>query len=114
MQIVWIVLGFLAIMQGGLVLVSRYQSQGSDFQDSNQPNNSNGVENTLATPLLSSYQELNSLSFKEMERNQGMRQDNSRNEFNIRGIGDEWNNDDEPQGILEDQLVRDCQEEARI
>jgi len=113
-QIVWIVLGFLAIMQGGLVLVSRYQSQGSNSQDSNQPNNSDGVENTLATPLLSSYQELNSLSFKEMERNQGMRQDNSRNEFNIRGIGDEWNNDDEPQGILEDQLVRDCQEEAKI
>jgi hypothetical protein len=112
----WIIFGLIVVMQGGLVFVSRSQSQDGDTHELIQANDSGGVEaSSRTTPLLSSYQELMSRPSSEtFEQNRVIKQKNSIDDFIIRDICEEWNNEDEPQGILEDQLIEECQEEPKI
>ena len=112
----WIIFGLIVVMQGGLVFVSRSQSQDGDSRELIQANDSGSVEaSSRTTPLLSSYQELMSQPSSEtFERNSVIKQNNSIDNFIIRDICEEWNDEDEPQGILEDQLVEECQEAPKI
>jgi len=98
----WFIFGLIVVMQGGLVFIfsSRPQSEDGDILGSN---NAEGAETASPTaPLLSSYQELMT------------KQTNSFDDVIIRDICEEWNNEDEPQGILEDQLVESREEEHNI
>jgi len=112
----WIIFGLIVVMQGGLVFVSRSQSQDGDSRELIQANDFGSVEaSSRTTPLLSSYQELMSQPSSEtFERNSVIKQNISIDNFIIRDICEEWNDEDEPQGILEDQLVEECQEAPKI
>jgi hypothetical protein len=112
----WIIFGLIVVMQGGLVFVSHSQNQDVDNRELIQPNDSGSVEASSGnTPLLSSYQELMSQPSSEtFERKRVIKQNNSIDDFIIRDICEEWNDEDEPQGILEDQLVEECSEAPKI
>ena len=101
--IVWLVLGFIVLMQGGLIFLFRPKSHNCTSLEAIQENDDREMDNgSHTTPLLSSYQELVSHpSSKPTGQN--------RVDHLMDSIGEHiiQNDEDESQGILEDQLVED-------
>ena len=105
----WILLGLIVIMQGVLLLIRPVQTQDGKIHGPIQIGD--GTETDAmqhTTPLLSSYEELMSDPSSESgEQIQDIKRSNSIDDHIIRDICDDWNEEDEPQGILEDQLVEE-------
>eukprot|EP00533_Pseudo-nitzschia_delicatissima_P009167 CAMPEP_0116102186 /NCGR_PEP_ID=MMETSP0327-20121206/13212_1 /TAXON_ID=44447 /ORGANISM="Pseudo-nitzschia delicatissima, Strain B596" /LENGTH=1598 /DNA_ID=CAMNT_0003594203 /DNA_START=119 /DNA_END=4915 /DNA_ORIENTATION=- len=105
----WLLVGLAFVMQGGLVFV--YSSQqpaqqpGEVVGDPTQTSHEEIEPSSRTTRLLSTYQELMSHpSPKTVEQCQGIKPNNSLDEHIIHDICEEWNEEEEAQGILEDQL----------
>lgn len=107
----WLLLSLAMLMQGGLIFVYNSKYQAEVVQDT-IPASDDGIEATSrTTPMLSSYQELMSHPSSETaEQCNDVKQKNSIDDHIIHDICEEWNEEEEPQGILEDQLVDEFQE----
>lgn len=107
----WIILGLFVMMQGGLFYIYPIYRQGRNIDEPTQISDGAQIEAVSHTmPLLSSYQELMSHpSAQTPDQNQGIKRSNSIDDHIIRDICDDWNGEDELQGILEDQLVEEFQ-----
>lgn len=112
----WIILGLFVVLQGGFVFVNRSPQQDGEMNEVMQASDSVDVADaSRTTPLLSSYEELMSHPSSEtIERNPEIKPNNSIDDLIIQDMCEEWDEEDEPQGILEDQLVEEWQEDPKI
>ena len=121
----WIIFGLIVVVQVGLLFISRLEIRNDEDSNDRQTNISNDLQQTYrpdnavatsrTTPLLSSYDELMINPFSGTnECNQKPNRCNSIDAFILRDICDDLDDEDEPQVILEDQLIEPTQYEPKI
>jgi hypothetical protein len=121
----WIIFGLIVVVQAGLLFISRLEIRNDEDSNDRETNISNdlhqiyrsdnAVTNSRTTPLLSSYDELMINPFSGTnECNNKPNRVNSIDAFILRDICDDLDDEDEPQVILEDQLIELTQYEPKI
>jgi len=113
----WITFGVIVVMQGGLVFIYRIHNREGEVEEPRQANSSESVETAVRsnTPLLSTYQELMSDPSSEIvEKDRVREQNKSIDNFIIQDICEDLDDEDEPQGILEDQLIEESHEIPKV